>query len=57
MGSKEKEPANGVRRTTRADGKSGSDEVAGTAVAGWEDFGSWFSTQAGRLPKDFEIEI
>jgi hypothetical protein len=27
------------------------------AVAAPDDFGRWFVTQAGRLPKDFELEF
>ena len=54
MGRIDQKRINASRRKTRADGKSDSE---GTAAAERDDFGPWFATQAGRLPKDFELEI
>ena len=39
--------------------KNNSDLInaALAVIAAPDDFGPWFATQAGRLPKDFELEL
>jgi hypothetical protein len=57
MGRIDQKRINASRRNTRTSGKTDSRDAAGTAAAEPYDFGSWFATQGGRLPKDFELEI
>jgi hypothetical protein len=57
MNRSEEERTKADRRKRRTGGKSDSEHTARTAAAERDDFGPWFATQAGRLPKDFELEI
>jgi hypothetical protein len=57
MDRSKREPPKAAPRKTRTAGKSDLDDAARAAAAARDDFGSWFATQAGRLPKDFALEI
>jgi hypothetical protein len=51
----------GLIKAARARSGLGSDSelvnAALAVLAAPDDFGPWFATQAGRLPKDFELEL
>jgi hypothetical protein len=57
MNRSEEERTEADRRARRTGGKSDSEDAARTAAAKPDAFGRWFATQAGRLSKDFELEI
>jgi hypothetical protein len=48
---------NAARTKTGLDNNSELINVALAVLAAPDDFGPWFAAQAGRLPKDFELEI
>lgn len=46
-----------ARRRTGIGNDSDLVNAALAVIAAPEDFGPWFATQAGRLPRDFELEL
>jgi hypothetical protein len=46
-----------AREKTGLDNDSDLINAALAVIAAPDDFGPWFAAQAGRLPKDFELEI
>jgi hypothetical protein len=50
----------GLIKAARAKTGLGNSELVNAALAvlaAPDDFGPWFAAQAGRLPKDFELEL
>lgn len=48
---------NAARTKTGLKNDSDLINAALAVIAAPDDFGPWFATQAGRLPKDFELEL
>ena len=50
-------PVEAARRKTGIGNDSDLINAALAVIAAPDDFGPWFAAQAGRLPRDFELEL